>query len=219
MTDTHGSVKDEAAIPPQADNAGADEAISSLNIDEDGNKDRSYNFFDSGVYDPVSTRFYLLLQILHAEIPVNLDEQTIEDVLTTTLAHHQQRLPDHLLLFKIGSVTYRETKRIINPTKKNSKEKRAHLFQLVLIPAPSEDQFDVEVFHDQCLTFALQRWHHHCNFQFSADNALCTPAHPSPPSRNPWAIQMNLLLPACNSSSDSARGCLLGILPDFFGCS
>jgi hypothetical protein len=30
---------------------------------------------------------------------------------------------------------------------------------------------------------------------------------------------MNLLLPACNSSSDSARGCLLGILPDFFGCN
>jgi hypothetical protein len=31
---------------------------------------------------------------------------------------------------------------------------------------------------------------------------------------------MNLLLTACNSSSDSAHaGCLLGILPDFFGCN
>jgi hypothetical protein len=55
------------------------------------------------------TRFFILLQVFHDNIPDILDEQTIKDTLTTTLAHHQQCLPNHLLLFKIGSISYRET--------------------------------------------------------------------------------------------------------------
>ncbi len=67
--------------------------------------------------------------------------------------------------------------------------------------------------------FTLQKWHHHSNFQFNSDHALCTAANLSPPSSNPWAPHITLLLPACNGFSNSAQGCLLGISPDFFGSS
>jgi hypothetical protein len=206
---------DASSSPAATQDTGTDdtnEEISEL-YDDDDDEVHSYNSFDSAAHHSASSRFHLLLQVLHANIPDSLDEQAIEDALTTTLAHHQLRLPDHILLFKIGTISYRETKRVTRP----SQAKRAHYFQVILIPTQTVDQFDPELFHDQCLTFALQKWHHYSNFQFDANNALVTPAHPSPPSQNPWAPHMHLLLPACNSSSDPARGCLLGILPEFFG--
>jgi hypothetical protein len=88
-----------------------------------------------------------------------------------------------------------------------------------LVPNQTDDQFAPELFYEQCLTFTLQKWHHHVNLQFSVDQELSTPSHASPPSRNPWALQMNLLLPACNSSMDDARGCLFGPPPNLFGVS
>jgi hypothetical protein len=200
---------DETPDPTPDD---TNDEISGLNDDDEIH---SYNSFDSDAHYSASCRFYVLLQVLHVDIPDSLDEQTIAETLTTTLAHHQLRLPDHLLLFQVGEISYRETKRVSRP----SQAKRAHYFQLILVPTQTEDQFDPELFHDQCLTFALQKWHLYNNSQFDSDHALCSPVHPSPPSKNPWAPHMNLMLPACNSSSDPARGCLLGILPDFFGCS
>jgi hypothetical protein len=192
------------------------EAISSLNddIDDEAN---SHTSLDPTALDSFPNRFYILLQIRHAQIPDHdLDEQTIKEIFTTTLAHHQERLPDHLLLFKLGSITFRDTARA---QKANSRSPHSHFYQVILVPAATQDQFDPELFHDQCTMFALQKWHHHSNFQFNTQQALFTPAHISPPSSNPWAQHITLLLPACNGFSDPARGCLLGISPDFFGSS
>jgi hypothetical protein len=192
------------------------EAISILNDDVD-DKINSHTSFESTNHDAPPTRFYILLQVRHAQIPDHdLNEQTIEEILTTTLAHHQECLPNHLLLFKIGSITFRDTSRA---QKSNSRSPHSHYYQVILVPAATEDQFDPELFHNQCTMFALQKWHHHSKRQFNTQQALFTPAHISPPSSNPWAQHITLLLPACNGFSNPASGCLLGISPDFFGSS
>jgi hypothetical protein len=38
----------------------------------------------------------------------------------------------------------------------------------------------------------------------------------SPPSRNPWATHIELLLPKCNNTSDTVMGFLLRVLLDYF---
>jgi hypothetical protein len=174
--------------------------------------------FPDSIADPAepTTCFHILVQVVHTQhIPADLTEQTLQEIFTTTFATHTQRIPDHLLLFKIGSITYRNTKRRAKP---NSSQ-RAFYYYLVLVPSQTEDQFDPELFHDQCLTFVLQNWHLHKNVQFDSACCLRTPEYLNPPSPNPWARQIHLLLPACNNLTDAARGCLLGIPPDQYGHS
>jgi hypothetical protein len=88
-----------------------------------------------------------------------------------------------------------------------------------LIPATTEDQFDDELFADQCLTYALQKWHLYQSSSFTNDHALRPNTDIKPSSPNQWAHHIDLLLPACNSSTDTALGCLLGAAPNVFGGS
>jgi hypothetical protein len=61
--------------------------------------------------DDPATCFHILVQVAHTKhIPSDFTEKTLADILTITLAAHTQHLPGHMLLSKIGSITYRNTK-------------------------------------------------------------------------------------------------------------
>jgi hypothetical protein len=65
----------------------------------------------------------------------------------------------------------------------------------------------------------LQKWHLYKNTQFNSDGSLRQSPDINPPSTNPWARHIDLLLPAVNISKDTALGCLLGESPELFGGS
>jgi hypothetical protein len=113
FTPPQGQVTPTLAVPPPFVDQLPDPTDAEISIlDEDDNA-TSENIFDSGALDASPSRFYVLVKVVHQmnKIQLELDEQTILNILMTTLTHHKQRLPDHLLLFKIGSVSYRETLR------------------------------------------------------------------------------------------------------------
>jgi hypothetical protein len=96
----------------------------------------------------------------------------------------------------------------------------AHYYHLILLAEHnSDDIFNDDIYTNQCLTFALQKWHLYKNSQFNSDGSLRRFPDITPPSTNPWARQINVLLPAVNSSKDTALGCLLGVSPEIFGGS
>jgi hypothetical protein len=76
------------------------------------------------------------------KIQLELDKQMVFDVLTTILAHHQQRLPHHLLLFKVVSVSYHKTARHL------AKAKRTHSFQVILVPLCSTSNASLLLFRN-----------------------------------------------------------------------
>jgi hypothetical protein len=57
-----------------------------------------------------NTKFHILAHVAHAPlIVVDLDEEVLHKMLTTTFVHHQIRLPSNLLSFRIGLIQYRNT--------------------------------------------------------------------------------------------------------------
>jgi hypothetical protein len=169
------------------------------------------------------TLFNILVQVLHPLNNVTPDGSMTIDrlntILTSTLAHHLDRIP--LLLFKIKHIIFVKTEKRSKP----HQNQYAHYFRLILAPASTQDQFDNELFYEQCLAFALQHWHLRHNHQFSISpgssypDQLLSPEVKNPPSSDFWVKQIHLLLPAVNSNDDKAQGCLLGIPPDSWGVS
>jgi hypothetical protein len=173
---------------------------------------------DHDLTSPSNTKFHILARVAHAPaIVADLNEEVLQEIFTTTLAHHQLRLPNNLLAFQIGLIAYWNTGKF-NSRQRN---RRAHYYHLILIAeTDSTDAFDNEIHTDQCLTFApLQKWHLYKNSQFNTDGSLRRFAYIDPLSTNPWARHIDLLLPAVNSSKDTALGCLLGVSPEVFGGS
>jgi hypothetical protein len=168
---------------------------------------------------PVSTTsFSILLQVIHnPAISDRASVETLHGILTTTLAHHDDRLPTGTHL-AIGSLKYRNTQRRSRPYS----HQQAHYFFLKLIPASDADQFDPTISRANALLFVLQNWIVHNSPQFSISATfdhpeLTNPDLKMPPSDHPMARDINLLLPALNGFHDSAKGCLVGISPERFG--
>jgi hypothetical protein len=181
------------------------------------------SFTSSEISASDKTRFNILVQVLH---PLNnvtpngsMTTDRLQTILTTTLAHHLERLP--LLLFQLKHIIFVKTEKRNKP----HQNQYAHYFRLILAPASTQDQFDNELFYEQCLAFALQHWHlrHNHQFTISPDSSypdqLISPEVKNPPSSDFWVKHIHLLLPAVNSNDDTAQGCLLGIPPDSWGVS
>jgi hypothetical protein len=173
---------------------------------------------------PVSeTLFNILVQVLHPydnDVPGPMTTVRLRTILTTTFAHHLERIP--FLLFSIKQITFVKSEKRAKP----HQNQYAHYFRLILAPtATMKEPCDPDYFYEQCLAFALQHWHLRSNHQFSIspDSAfadqLISPEVKRPPSNDPWTKHINLLLPAVNNFQDQAKGCLLGIPPDSFGAS
>jgi hypothetical protein len=159
-----------------------------------------------------ATKFHILARVAHTpSIIADLDEEVLYDIFTTTFAHHLLRLPNNLLTFRVGLIQYCSTG-CFNSRQRN---RWAHFYHLILIGEhDSPDIVDNGINTNQCLTFALQKWHLYKNTQFNIGGSLRDFLDISPPSTNPW-----VLLPAVNSSKDTALGCLLGVSPELFGGS
>ena len=167
------------------------------------------------------TAFNILVQVLHPldnAIPDGaMTTDRLHTILTTTLAHHLERIP--LLLFSIKKILFIKSEKRTKP----HQNQYAHYYRLILGPQATLDQFDNELFYEQCLAFALQHWHLRQNHQFTMSpgalhaDQLLTPEVKNPPSSDFWAKQIHLLLPAVNNNDDKAQGCLLGIPPDTWG--
>jgi hypothetical protein len=70
-----------------------------------------------------------LARVAHtASIVADLDEEVLQEIFMTTLAHHQLRLPNNLLAFRIGLIQYRNTGRF-NSRQRN---RRAQYYHLIL---------------------------------------------------------------------------------------
>jgi hypothetical protein len=186
--------------------------------------DDDIDSFNDATVSPDKTLFNILVQVLHPannnDIHGPMTTTRLHTILTTTFAHHLERVPT--LLFTIKNIIYVKSEKRAKP----HQNQYAHYFRLILAPnTPHLTPFDPDPFFEQCLAFALQHWHLRSNHQFSISTSspfadqLITPEIKRPPSTDEWTKHINLLLPAVNNFEDQAKGCLLGIPPDSFGSS
>jgi hypothetical protein len=89
---------------------------------------------------PATHFYYGTIRVRHSfKIFQALNEQQLIDIFMTTLTHHQLRLPSQILLFRLGEITFKKTVKL----QLQASKRLCHLYRFILVPAPTEDQFDI----------------------------------------------------------------------------
>ena len=138
--------------------------------------------------------------------------QDIYTIIRDTTRIHCTTNANPYATFKPHHVEFSKTQ----PSKKRSDPDGTYinLYKISIIPSDdTSDTFDTQLFRDQVTTMVLQKWVHRHPHELDSPDI-------HPPSPNPWAPHTELLLPACNSFDETARGILLGSLsPNYHGSS
>ena len=149
-----------------------------------------------------------------------LTEQSLKDHLNKVFFHHNKR--EEPMWLQVRKAEFLETKQSgrTRPNQNDQQRPRnnGHVstFHVTLSPAPANDAFDTEVFHEQGLRFVLQMWHRHNNEDFFFDkygqqSVLRSGTPQSNPTVNPRWNQINIYLPANNNRASDTYGILVGI--------